>query len=72
MKIRFANDYTTDGGRTYKAGTVAEIADTTLARNLIHRGKATDETPVRQTVAKPSAAAETTTETPAAGDKGKE
>jgi hypothetical protein len=40
VKIRFANDYTTPGGRTYKAGTVHEIRDNAEARRLIHRGKA--------------------------------
>jgi hypothetical protein len=59
MRIRFANDYTTPGGRTYKAGTEAEITDTGLARSLIFRGKAVEaETPPAEQPAD-SAAAET-------------
>jgi hypothetical protein len=42
VKIRFANDYKTPGGRTYKAGSVHEIKDNAEARRLIHRGKAVD------------------------------
>ena len=39
MKITFANNYTTPGGRTYNAGTTAEVNDAD-ARSLIVRGKA--------------------------------
>ena len=39
MQITFANNYTTPGGRTYKAGTTAEVNDAD-ARSLIVRGKA--------------------------------
>lgn len=39
MKITFANHYTTPGGRTYNAGTTAEVNDAD-ARSLIVRGKA--------------------------------
>ena len=39
MKITFANSYTTPGGRTYNAGTTAEVNDAD-ARSLIVRGKA--------------------------------
>lgn len=39
MKITFANNYTTPGGRTYNAGTTAEVNDAD-ARSLIARGKA--------------------------------
>ena len=39
MKITFANNYTTSGGRTYKGGTTAEVNDAD-ARSLIVRGKA--------------------------------
>ena len=39
MKITFANNYTTSGGRTYKGGTTAEVNDAD-ARSLIARGKA--------------------------------
>jgi hypothetical protein len=45
VKIRFANDYTTPGGRTYKGGTVHEIRDNAEARRLIHRGKAIEASP---------------------------
>ena len=45
MQITFANNYTTPGGRSYKAGTTAEVNDAD-ARSLIVRGKArrADET----------------------------
>lgn len=39
MRITFANNYTTSGGRVYKGGTTAEVNDAT-ARSLIVRGKA--------------------------------
>ena len=39
MKITFANNYTTPGGRTYNAGTTADVNDD-AARSLIVRGKA--------------------------------
>lgn len=39
MKITFANNYTTSGGRAYKGGTTAEVNDAD-ARSLIVRGKA--------------------------------
>jgi hypothetical protein len=39
LKITFANTYTTPGGRTYNAGTTAEVNDAD-ARSLIVRGKA--------------------------------
>ena len=39
MRITFANNYTTPGGRTYNAGTTAEVNDAD-ARSLIFRGKA--------------------------------
>lgn len=39
MRITFANSYTTPGGRTYNAGTTAEVNDAD-ARSLIVRGKA--------------------------------
>ena len=39
MRITFANTYTTPGGRTYNAGTTAEVNDAD-ARSLIVRGKA--------------------------------
>lgn len=39
MKVTFANEYTTPGGRKYNAGTTAEINDND-ARHLIFRGKA--------------------------------
>ena len=39
MKITFANNYTTSGGRTYKGGSTAEVNDAD-ARSLIVRGKA--------------------------------
>jgi hypothetical protein len=39
VKITFANSYTTPGGRTYNAGTTAEVNDAD-ARSLVVRGKA--------------------------------
>ena len=39
MRITFANNYTTPGGRSYNAGTTAEVNDAD-ARSLIVRGKA--------------------------------
>jgi hypothetical protein len=39
VRITFANNYTTPGGRTYNAGTTAEVNDAD-ARSLIVRGKA--------------------------------
>ena len=39
MKITFANNYTTPGGRVYNGGTTAEVNDAD-ARSLIFRGKA--------------------------------
>lgn len=39
MRITFATDYTTGGGRSYKGGTTAEVNDAD-ARSLIVRGKA--------------------------------
>jgi hypothetical protein len=39
MRITFANTYVTPGGRTYNAGTTAEVNDAD-ARSLIVRGKA--------------------------------
>ena len=39
MRITFATDYKTGGGRTYKGGTTAEVNDAD-ARSLIVRGKA--------------------------------
>lgn len=39
MKITFANNYTSAGGRVYRGGTTAEVNDAT-ARSLIIRGKA--------------------------------
>jgi hypothetical protein len=39
LRITFANNYTTRGGRTYKGGTTAEVNDAD-ARSLIVRGKA--------------------------------
>jgi len=39
VKITFANNYTTSGGRTYKGGTTADVNDAD-ARSLIVRGKA--------------------------------
>jgi hypothetical protein len=39
LKITFANNYTTPGGRTYNAGTTADVNDAD-ARSLIVRGKA--------------------------------
>ena len=39
MRITFANNYTTPGGRTYKGGSTAEVNDAD-ARSLIVRGKA--------------------------------
>lgn len=39
MKITFANNYTTSGGRAYKGGTTHEVNDAD-ARSLIFRGKA--------------------------------
>lgn len=44
MKVRFANDYKTPGGRTYKAGSIHEIKNNAEARNLIHKGKAIEAT----------------------------
>lgn len=67
MKITFANDYTTPGGRTYKGGTTAEV-NNAIARSLIFRGKAVEERPAD--AGTDSAAAEAT-ETPAKG-KGKD
>jgi hypothetical protein len=53
LKIIFANNYTTPGGRVYKAGTTAEVNDAD-ARSLIVRGKAR-----RTYVTEDSASAET-------------
>ena len=39
MRITFANNYTTPGGRSYKGGSTAEVNDAD-ARSLIVRGKA--------------------------------
>lgn len=39
MRITFANNYTTPGGRHYKGGSTAEVNDAD-ARSLIVRGKA--------------------------------
>jgi hypothetical protein len=39
VRITFANNYTTPGGRTYKGGSTAEVNDAD-ARSLIVRGKA--------------------------------
>lgn len=39
MRITFANNYVTPGGRTYNGGTTAEVNDAD-ARSLIFRGKA--------------------------------
>lgn len=56
--VTFAGNHTTSGGRTYKAGSTAEVnADD--ARSLIFRGKA------RPATEKPSAPAETTNSAPA-------
>jgi hypothetical protein len=52
VKITFANNYTTRGGRDYKGGTTAEVNDAD-ARSLIVRGKAR---PAAETVAAPAAA----------------
>lgn len=45
MRITFANNYTTSGGRTYKGGTTAEVNDAD-ARSLIVRGKARHAEPI--------------------------
>lgn len=39
MRITFANNYTTPGGRSYKGGSTHEVNDAD-ARSLIVRGKA--------------------------------
>lgn len=73
MKILFANDYTSPGGRHYKAGSTHEV-NAVDARNLIHLGKAIPATENKKPARKAgttSAAAETT-QTPATGDTGKE
>ena len=54
MKITFANNYTTPGGRAYKLGSTHEVNDAD-ARSLITRGKA------RPASTKDSAPAETKT-----------
>jgi hypothetical protein len=41
-RITFANDYTTPGGRSYKAGSTHDVNDGD-ARSLIFRGKARPE-----------------------------
>jgi hypothetical protein len=69
MRIRFSNDYVTDGGRHYKAGTVADITDGGLARSLILRGKAV-AAPDPAAKEPDSAAAETKKTPPR--DKGKD
>lgn len=76
MKITFANDYTTPGGRTYKSGTTAEIKPNGLARSLILRGKAVEAAgegsgPAPKKRAGTSSAAAEETSTPD-GDKGKD
>ena len=52
MRVTFANNYTTAGGRVYKGGTTAEVNDA-MARSLINRGKArpadTDSAPAEET-----------------------
>ena len=63
MKVTFANEYTTPGGRKYKTGTTAEINDND-ARHLIFRGKVRKADPEP---AQAKAAGETETD---AGDTG--
>ena len=60
MKITFANDYTTSGGRSYKGGSTHDVNDAD-ARSLIVRGKARPaaETAEATAAAAPSAPAET-------------
>jgi ribosomal protein L9 len=63
MKITFANDYTTPGGRHFKAGTTAEVKDAE-ARSLVFRGKAvaaTEKTAAKAATTKQTSA--TTEET---------
>jgi hypothetical protein len=54
VKITFANNYTSPGGKPYKGGSTHEVNDAD-ARSLIVRGKA------RRAEVTPSAPAETTT-----------
>jgi len=60
LRITFANDYTTSGGRAYKGGSTHDVNDAD-ARSLIVRGKARPaaETASAPAAAVPSAPAET-------------
>lgn len=68
-KITFANDYTTPGGRTYKAGTTADVNDGD-ARSLIFRGKARPATEKTSAAAGEANSATAETKTPAGETKG--
>lgn len=68
MKVTVTNEYTTPGGRKYKAGTSVEV-DNALGRSLIARGKATAADTSAADAGEPTSAA---AETKPARDKGKE
>lgn len=63
-RLRFVNDHTTSGGKTYKGGNAYEV-NTSDARSLITRGKAAAEPAAKATAtaaaADPSAPAESAT-----------